>query len=58
MEASSEIMSEVPSVPSDGPSENNILNPVRINRIQKPTYAEIVRKIKSTARRKSDQTIS
>ena len=58
MEASSRIMSEVPSVPSDGPSKNYVLNPVRMNTIQKPTYADIVGKIKSTARRKSGQTIS
>ena len=54
-EASSRIMNELSSVPSDGPSKNYDLNFVRRNMIQKPTYAEIVRKVRSTARRKSDQ---
>ena len=53
--ASSRIMEELVSVPSDGTSKNYGLNSVRRNTTQKPTYAEIVGKIGSTARRKSDQ---
>ena len=57
-EATSRIVGKMSSVPSDGPSENNGLNHARMNIIQKPTYADIVREVESTARRKSDQTIS
>ena len=57
-EASSRIMNELSNVPSDGPSKNYDLNFVRRNMIQKPTYADIVREVESTARRKHGQTIS
>ena len=53
MEANSRIVNGVLSVPSDGTSENYELFSVRSNIIQKPTYAEIVGKVKSTARRKT-----
>ena len=58
VEANSRIVSEVSSMPSDGTSRNYGLPSVRSNTIQKPTYAEIVRKVRSTARRKTGQTIS
>ena len=53
--ASSRIMEELVSVLSDGTSKNYGLNSVRRNTTQKHTYAEIVGKIGSTVRRKSDQ---
>ena len=53
VEANSRIVNGGLSVPSDGTSKNDELSSVRSNIIQKPTYAEIVRKVKSTARRKT-----
>ena len=58
VEANSRIVSEVSSMPSDGTSRNYGLPSVRSNTIQKPTYAKIVRKVRSTARRRTGQTIS
>ena len=57
-EATSGIVGKVPSVPSDGPSEINESSHARMNIMQKPTYADIVREIESTARRKYGHTIS
>ena len=53
MEANSRIVNGGLSVPSDGTSKNDELLSVRSNIIQKPTYSEIVRKVKSAARRRT-----
>ena len=58
VKATSRIVGKMPNVPSDAPSENHELNHVRRNILQKPTYADIVRNVESTAKRKYGQTIS
>ena len=57
VEASSRIIDVVSNVPDDGTNKNYDVNPAFRNTLQKPTYAEIVRKVGSTARRKTDRAI-
>ena len=58
VEVGSRIMNKVLNVPGDSTNEDYGLNPACGNTTQKPIYAEIVRKVRSTARRKTGQTIS
>ena len=58
VEVGSRIMNEVLNVPGDSTIEDYGLNLECGNKTQKPTYAEIVKIVRSTARRKAGQTIS
>ena len=50
-------MDVVSNVPGDGTNKHYDVNLAYGNMLQEPTYAEIVRKVGSTARRKTDQAI-
>ena len=57
VEASSTIMDEVSNMLGDGTNINYDMNPACDNTLQTPTYTEIVGKVRSTARRETDQAI-
>ena len=58
VKADSRIVSGVSSMPSDGTRINYGLPSVRSRITQRPTYAEIAKNIRSTARRRTGRTIS